>query len=82
MDGHVDTDAERIGAADDGQQALLRQTFDQQAIARQHAGVVHADAAAEQALENLAEGGRETRALGGFLDGLALFLAGNAEVGE
>ena len=57
VDGHVDADAERIGAADDGQQALLRQAFDQQTIARQHAGVVYADAAAKQTLENLAEGG-------------------------
>ena len=28
MDGHVDADAERIGAADDGQQALLCQALD------------------------------------------------------
>ena len=82
VDGYVDADAERIGAADDGQQALLRQALDQQAIARQHASMVHADAAAEQALEDLAEGRREARALGRFLDGLALLLAGNAKVGE
>ena len=47
VDGHVDADAERVGAADDGQQPLLRQALDQQTIARKHAGVVHADAAAE-----------------------------------
>ena len=29
VDGHVDTDAERVGAADDGQQSLLRQALDQ-----------------------------------------------------
>ena len=82
VDGYVDADAERIGAADDGQQALLRQTLDQQTITRQHTGVVHADAAAKQTLEDLAEGRREARALGRLLDGLALLLAGNAKVGE
>ena len=44
--------------------------------------MVHADAAAEQALEDLAEGRREARALGRLLDSLALLLAGNAKVGE
>ena len=44
--------------------------------------MVHADAAAEQALENLAECRGETRALGSLLDGLALLLAGDAKVGE
>ena len=82
VDGYVNADAECVGAADDGQQALLRQALDQQAIARQHAGVVHADAASEQALEDLAECRRETRALGRFLDGLALLLAGDAKIGE
>ena len=82
VDGYVDADAERIGAADDGQQALLRQALDQQTIARQHASMVHADAAAEQALENLAKSRGEARAFGGFLNSLALLLAGNAKVGE
>ena len=82
VDGYVDADAERIGAADDGQQALLRQALDQQAIARQHASMVHADAASKQALENLTKGRREARALGRFLDGLALLLAGDAKIGE
>ena len=53
VDGYVDADAERIGAADDGQQALLCQALDQQTIARQHAGMVHADAASKQTFENL-----------------------------
>ena len=82
VDGYVDADAERIGAADDGQQALLRQALDQQAIARQHASMVHADAASKQALENLAKGRREARAFGSFLNGLALLLAGDAKIGE
>ena len=82
VDGHVDADAECVGAANDGQQALLRQALDQQAIARQHTGVVHADAAAEQALEDLAKSRGEARAFGRLLDGLALLLAGNAKIGE
>ena len=82
VDGYVNADAECVGAADDGQQALLRQALDQQAIARQHAGVVHADAASEQALEDLAKGCREARAFGGFLNSLALLLAGDAKIGE
>ena len=44
--------------------------------------MVHADAAAEQALENLAKSRGEARAFGGFLNSLALLLAGNAKVGE
>ena len=82
MDGHVDADAERIGAANDGQQALLRQALDQQAIARQHSSMMHADAASKQALEDLAEGRREARAFGSFLNSLALLLAGDAKIGE
>ena len=82
VDGYVDADAERIGTADDGQQALLRQALDQQAIARQHASMVHADAAAEQALEDLAEGRREACPLCRFFDGFALLFAGDAKIGE
>ena len=82
VDGHVDADAERIGAANDGQQALLRQALDQQAIARQHTGVVHADATSKQALEDLAKSRGEARAFGGFLNSLALLLAGDAKIGE
>ena len=82
VDGYVDADAERIGTADDGQQTLLRQALDQQAIARQHASMVHADAASKQALENLTKGRREARSLCRFLDGLTLLLAGDAKIGE
>ena len=44
--------------------------------------MVHADAASEQALKNLAKGRREARAFGGFLNSLALLLAGDAKIGE
>ena len=44
--------------------------------------MVHADAAAEQALEDLAKGRGEARTLGGFLNSLALLLTGDAKIGE
>ena len=44
--------------------------------------MVHADAAAEQTLEDLAEGRREARSLCRFFDGFALLLAGDAKIGE
>ena len=40
VDGHVDAHAQRVGAADHGQQALLGELFHEQAVAREHAGVV------------------------------------------
>ena len=42
--GHVDADAERVGAADDLEQALLGELLDEQAVLRQQPGVVDADA--------------------------------------
>lgn len=48
-DRHVDADAQGVGAADDGQQAALGELFDQASVLRQHAGVVDADARADQA---------------------------------
>lgn len=50
MDRHIDADAKGVGAADHRQQALLRELFDETAVARQHAGVVDAHAVAQQAL--------------------------------
>ena len=46
VDGDVDAHAQRVGTADYGQQALLRELLHQQAVARQHTGVVHAHARA------------------------------------
>ena len=45
-DRDVDADAERVGAADDAQQALLRELLDEQPVLRQQARVVDADAVA------------------------------------
>ena len=55
-------DAERVGAADDGEQALLRELLDEQAVLRQEPGVVQADAVREEALHLLAVGRVEAHA--------------------
>ena len=78
VDRNVDAHAERVGAADHRQKALLRQALDQEAVARQHARVVHAHAAAQEALERLAEPGGEARAFHCLLHGLALLLGRDA----
>ena len=43
-DRDVDADAQRVGAADHLEQALLRELLDQQPVLRQQPGVVQADA--------------------------------------
>ena len=78
MDGHVDAHAQRVGTTNHRQKALLGELFDKQAIARQHARMVHAHTETEQALERFAERGGKRRALHGLLDRLALRLGGNA----
>ena len=55
-DGHVDAHAEGVGAADDLEQARLRQALDQAAVLRQHARVVDADALAHELRQDAAEG--------------------------
>ena len=82
VDGHVDAHAERVGAADDREQPLLSEALHQQAIARQHARMVHAHAGGQQPLQDLAEGGRELRALHGLFDFLALGLVRHAVAGQ
>ena len=82
VDGHVDAHAERVGTADDREQPLLGEAFHEQAVARQHARVVHAHAARQQALERLAERRGETRAAHGLLHLLALLLRGHAVAGQ
>ena len=82
MDGHVDAHAQGVGAADDGQKALLRKLFDEQAVARQHAGVMEPDATGDEVLQGLAERRGEAPALDRLLDGLALLFTGDAVAGE
>ena len=79
VDGHVDAHAERVGAADYGQEPLLGELFHEQAVAGQHAGMVHAYACEQQAAQGLAEDRGELRAANGLLDLLALLLGGDRE---
>ena len=74
-DRHVDADPEGVGAADDLEQAGLGQLLDEPPVAREHPGVVHADAAAQQAGEGLAEAGPEPEPADPLGDHVAL-LAG------
>ena len=59
-DGNVDPHPEGVGAADDLQEARLRELLHEPAVLRQHAGVVHADSVPDQPVERLAEAGGET----------------------
>ena len=54
-DRDVDANAERVGATDQLEQALLCQLLDEDAVLRQQAGVVHADAVTQPTLHVLAE---------------------------
>ncbi len=58
-DGHVDADAERVRAADDRQQPLLRQPLHDPSVLGQHPGVMHPDAVPQEPVERLAEAGGE-----------------------
>ena len=78
MNGYINAHAQRVGATNHRQKALLGELFDKQAIARQHARMMHAHTEAKQALERFAERGGKRRALHGLLDRLALRLGGNA----
>ena len=77
MDGHVDPHAQGVGAADHGQQALLGELLHEQPVAGEHAGVVDAHAAQQEALQGLAEAGVEALAADGLLHLLALLLGGD-----
>src|SRR5258706_205989 len=50
-DRHVDTDAERVRAADDFEQSLLRKLLDEDAILRQQPRVMQSDAVAQPFLD-------------------------------
>ncbi len=71
-DRHVDADAERVGAADDLEQAVLRELLDEASVLRQHAGVVHADAVPHEPRQGSAEAGAEPEAADAVGDRLAL----------
>ena len=61
-DRDVDADAQRVRSADHLQQPGLGQLLHQPAVARQHAGVVDADAAADEPRQRPAEPGGEAEA--------------------
>ena len=82
VDGDVDAHAQRVGTADYGQEALLRELLHQQAVARQHTGVVHAHAREDEPLQGLAKRSGEAHALDGVLQGLALLLRRDAVARE
>ena len=61
-DGHVDADAESVGAADHFQKAVLREFFHQHTVAWQQTSVMDADAMTEILPHLLPVGARELRA--------------------
>ena len=81
-DRHVDADAERVGAADDLEQALLRQLLDQHAVLRQQAGVVEADAVLEPLPDVRAVGAGELEAFERAADGVLLLARADVDAGE
>ena len=81
-DRHVDADAERVGAADDLQQARLRELLDQHAVLRQQPGVVQADAV-PQPLADVGAVRAAEREAGDARGDLGLLLPGaDLEAGE
>ena len=79
VNGHVDANAQRVGAANYRQQPLLGKLFHQQTITRQHSGVMHANTAKQQTLQRFAKlGGKLARPQRSF-DLLTLLLAGYAK---
>ena len=78
-DGHVDADAKRVRAADDGKQARLGKTFHRPAVPRQHAGMMHANPHEDQAFQRLAKSGGKPDSPNRLLYRLALLLGRDPE---
>ena len=81
-DGHVDADAERVGAADDLEQALLRQRLDESPVPRQHPGMVHAHTHPDQPRQRLAERRREPEVAQRIGDDVALRTGRDLDAGQ
>ncbi len=64
--GDVDANAERVGTADDLEEALLGQLLDQQTVFRKQARVMDPDAAHDVAAQVLTDGGVEPEVPDGF----------------
>ena len=81
-DGHVDADAEGVGAADDLEQAALGELLDQHAVLRQQARVVQADALLEPLADVGAVRAGEAEALDRLRDRVLLLARAEVEAGE
>ena len=81
-DGDVDADAEGVRAADDFEQALLRQLLDQHPVLRQQPGVVQPDPVLEPFSDIRTVGAGELEAFDGATDGVLLFARADVDAGE
>ena len=81
-DGHVDPDPQRVGAADDLQQAALGELLGEHAVARQQTGVVDADAVLQPGADAGTVGRREAHVLDGRGQRLLLGARGDLQAGE
>ncbi len=81
-DRHVDADTEGVGAADDLEEAVLRELLDQASVLGQHACVVDSDSVSDQPRECLPESGGEPESAQGIGDGRLLLLGAHVDAGE
>ena len=81
-DGHVDAHAQRVGAADDLEQAALGELLHQHAVLGQQAGVVHADALLEPLAHVRPVRAGEAEALDGRRHRVLLLARAEVEAGE
>ena len=81
-DGDVNAHAQRIGATDDFEQALLRELFHQHAILGQQAGVMQADAVPQPFFDIRPVRTAEAEPFNGLRNGFLLFAGAQIETGE
>ena len=81
-DGDVNAHAQRVGAADDLEEALLRELFYEHAVLGQQAGVMQADAVAQPFLDVGSVGAAEAETFDGLRNGVLLFAGREIETGE
>ena len=78
-DGHIDADAEGVGAADDLEQAGLGEGFDEAAVLRQHPCVVDANPMQDKAFQRRTEALAEAEAADEGLDALLVRAGGDID---
>ena len=78
-DRHVDADAEGVGAADDLEQAGLRQLLHQPPVLGQHPGMMHADTVPDQSRQGCPEGRGEPETADHVGDRLLLLLRADVD---